>query len=55
VLPQDMTDIAPDVLRHRMVLSYDALSEGVKADDVVVQVMQAVPAPDKPFDSHVRS
>jgi MoxR-like ATPase len=55
VLPQDMTDIAPDVLRHRMVLSYDALSEGVTADDVVVQVMQAVPAPDKPFDSHVRS
>jgi MoxR-like ATPase len=55
VLPQDMTDIAPDVLRHRMVLSYDALTEGVSADAIVAQVMQAVPAPDKPFDSHVRT
>ena len=54
VLPQDMTDIAADVLRHRMVLSYDALSEGMSADDIVTQVLQAVPAPDRPFDGHVR-
>jgi MoxR-like ATPase len=53
-LPQDMTDIAADVLRHRMVLSYDALSEGVFADDIVGRVLQAVPAPDRPFDGHVR-
>jgi MoxR-like ATPase len=53
-LPQDMTDIAADVLRHRMVLSYDALSEGMSADDIVTQVLQAVPAPDRPFDGHVR-
>jgi len=53
-LPQDMTDIAADVLRHRMVLSYDALSEGLSADDIVTQVLQAVPAPDRPFDGHVR-
>ena len=49
-----MTDIAADVLRHRMVLSYDALSEGLRADDIVTQVLQAVPAPDRPFDGHVR-
>ena len=54
VLPQDMTDIAADVLRHRLVLSYDALAEGVTADDIVRQVLAAVPAPDKPFDSHVQ-
>jgi MoxR-like ATPase len=53
-LPQDMTDIAADVLRHRMVLSYDALSEGLSADDIVTQVLQAVSAPDRPFDGHVR-
>jgi MoxR-like ATPase len=53
-LPQDMTDIAADVLRHRMVLSYDALSEGVSADDAVGRVLQAVPAPERPFDGHVR-
>ena len=51
---QDMTDIAADVLRHRLVLSYDALAEGVTADDIVRQVLAAVPAPDKPFDSHVQ-
>jgi MoxR-like ATPase len=54
VLPQDMTDIAADVLRHRMVLSYDALSEGISADDIVGKILQAIPAPDHPFDSHVR-
>ena len=53
-LPQDMTDIAADVLRHRMVLSYDALSEGITADDVVGRVLAAVPAPDRPFDGHVQ-
>jgi MoxR-like ATPase len=54
VLPQDMMDIAADVLRHRVVLSYDALAEGVTADDIVGQVLAAVAAPDKPFESHVR-
>jgi MoxR-like ATPase len=28
-LPEDMTDLVPDVLRHRVVLSYEALSEGL--------------------------
>jgi MoxR-like ATPase len=53
-VPQDMTDIAADVLRHRMVLSYDALSEGVSAYDIVGKILEAIPAPDHPFDSHVR-
>ncbi len=45
VLPQDVLDIAPDVLRHRLVLSYDALADGVPAEHVVRRVLQTVPLP----------
>jgi MoxR-like ATPase len=41
----DVRDLAADVLRHRLVLSYDALSDGVTADDVVERVLAAVPEP----------
>ena len=44
-LPQDVQDIAPDILRHRLVLSYDALADDIPADAVVEQVLAAVPAP----------
>jgi len=54
VLPEDVTDIAPDVLRHRLVLTYEALAEHVSADDLVNRVMERVRAPDKPLESHVR-
>ncbi len=54
VLPEDVVDLAPDVLRHRLVLSYEALSEGLSADALVAQIMAAVPVPDKPLESHVR-
>jgi MoxR-like ATPase len=42
---QDIRDLAPDLLRHRIVLSYDALSEGVTADALLEQVLAAVPEP----------
>jgi len=45
VEPADIRDLAADVLRHRLVLSYDALSDGVSADDVLDRVLAAVPAP----------
>ncbi|MEW6154151.1 MAG: AAA family ATPase [Actinomycetota bacterium] len=45
VLPIDVMDVGPDVLRHRLVLSYEALAEGVEADQIVRQVLEAVPAP----------
>src|SRR5205823_3148763 len=45
VLPQDVLDIAPDVLRHRLVLSYDALADGVPAEHVVRRVLSTVPLP----------
>jgi MoxR-like ATPase len=44
-LPQDLSDIAPDVLRHRLVLSYDALADDVPADYVIGRVLEAVPPP----------
>jgi MoxR-like ATPase len=45
VVPQDVHDLAADVLRHRIVLSYDALSEGVTADQLVDHVLGAVAEP----------
>jgi len=47
-VPTDLTDLALDVFRHRIVLSYEALSDELSADEVVGQVMAAVPAPDMP-------
>ncbi|PMR61158.1 ATPase [Verrucosispora sp. ts21] len=44
-LPQDVQDIAPDILRHRLVLSYDALADDVPADHVVHRVMSTIPMP----------
>lgn len=54
VLPDDLTDIAPDVLRHRLALSYEALSDGVTADQLVRRLMQHIPAPERPLDNHFR-
>ena len=45
VLPQDVIAIAPEVLRHRIVLSYEALAEGVETDRVIGEVLQAIPVP----------
>ena len=42
---RDIRDLAPDLLRHRIVLSYDALSEGVTADQLLEQVLTAVTEP----------
>src|SRR5688572_11602997 len=53
VLPEDVTDMVLDVLRHRIVLSYEALAEGLSADQLLRRVMQHVRAPDKPLQAHV--
>jgi MoxR-like ATPase len=45
VLPQDVADCVLEVMRHRVVLSYEALAEGVSIDDVLQRVATAVPAP----------
>ncbi len=46
-LPEDLGDLAPDVLRHRLVLSYEALSEGLDADALIGKFMSHVPLPAK--------
>ena len=48
-LPEDMTDLIPDVLRHRLVLSYEALSEGFSADRIIEKIMARIPQPAKPL------
>ena len=53
-LPQDVADLVPDVLRHRLVLSYEALSDGETADRLVHHLMQSIPAPEKPLETHVK-
>ncbi len=45
-LPQDVTDLAAEVIRHRLVLSYDALADGVPAEQIVERILAAVPLPD---------
>jgi len=49
-LPEDMVDLVPDVLRHRVVLSYEGLSEGLTSDALIERIMKAVPAPAKPLE-----
>jgi MoxR-like ATPase len=45
LVPQDVFDVAPEILRHRLVLSYEALADGVDADFVVNRVLSTVLAP----------
>ena len=49
VLPEDITDLVPDVLRHRLVLSYEALAEGLTADALIARVLKKIAPPDKPL------
>jgi MoxR-like ATPase len=50
VLPEDVTDLVPDVMRHRLVLSYEALAENISAEDIVQRVLARIPPPDKPLE-----
>ena len=45
VIPQDVVDVIPDVLRHRLVLTYDALADDVKAETVIARILQTVGLP----------
>jgi MoxR-like ATPase len=45
LLPQDVYDVAYDVLNHRLVLSFDAVADGVTVDDVLVEVLTTVISP----------
>src|SRR3979409_1459369 len=52
VLAQDLSDVAADVLRHRIVLSYEALSDDVTSDMLIKKVMERIPVPTGPMQGH---
>jgi MoxR-like ATPase len=54
-LPQDVGDLALDVLRHRLVLSYEALSDNVTADDVLRKILVRIPTPTVPLHEHTHA
>ncbi len=54
-LPEDMVDLVPDVLRHRVVLSYEALAEDLTPDQVVAKIMAKIPPPAKPLEHEQRA
>ena len=50
VLPEDVTDLVHDVFRHRVSLSYEALSDGLTPDAVITKIMAKIPPPAKPLE-----
>src|SRR5512135_88377 len=54
VLPQEVLDMALDVMRHRVVLTYEALSDNVSADDILKKVLDRIPIPVVPLREHVK-
>ena len=48
-LPEDVRDLYPDALRHRLVLSYQALAEGVRVEEILEAVLQRLPPPFVPL------
>lgn len=51
-LPQDVRDLAVDVMRHRLVLSYEALADNISPDDLLTQLIGAVPVPEVPLHDY---
>jgi MoxR-like ATPase len=51
-LPQDVTDMALDVIRHRLVLSYEALADNVRSDELLSRILDRVPVPEVPLREH---
>ena len=45
VLPEDVKAAAPDVLRHRLILSYEAAADNVSADDLIEKILSLMPVP----------
>jgi MoxR-like ATPase len=52
VLPQDVSDMALDVMRHRLVLTYEALSDNVNSDDILNKILDRIPIPMVPLHEH---
>jgi MoxR-like ATPase len=45
VIPEDIKAVARDVLRHRLLLTYEAAAEQVSPDQIIDQILRAVPVP----------
>ena len=45
VIPEDVIELAPDILRHRIVLDFAAQAEGISANQIIQELIQRVPAP----------
>ena len=54
-LPEDMSDLVPDVLRHRVVLSYEGLSEGLDSDSLIAKIMKQIAPPARPLEHEKRA
>lgn len=52
VLPTDMVDLVPDVFRHRLILTYEAIANGLDADRIIARIMERVAAPEMPLEHH---
>ncbi|HEX7975587.1 MAG TPA: MoxR family ATPase [Anaerolineales bacterium] len=55
VLPPDVIDMALDVMRHRLVLSYEALSDNITGDDLLKKILDRVPIPVVPLHEHANT
>jgi len=55
VVPQDVADVALDVMRHRLVLPYEAMSDGVTSDVILQRILERVPAPAEPLQAYVKA
>jgi MoxR-like ATPase len=51
-LPQDVLDMALDVMRHRVVLTYEALSDNISGDDILNRILERIPIPVVPMHEH---
>src|SRR6185369_433194 len=52
VLPQDVLDMTLDVIRHRLVLSFEALSDDISPDDLLRRILSRIPVPQVPLREH---
>jgi MoxR-like ATPase len=52
VIPQDVMDMAFDVMRHRLVLSFEAMSDDMTSDMILQRILERIPAPAQPLQTH---
>lgn len=43
VIPEDVQEIVTDVLRHRLILTFDAIADGVTSEDIIAEIVKTIP------------